>query len=276
MIETLSNYKVIPGKTLGLKYCFPGEKQWNPKLGAVSMSPYWDMGEYQDSSCLSVWGQATGILFGHLRWDSPDAVWIASEYDATKAVPYEDGEVWIPEGKTVAVSADPFEVTRFIRSCLPALPVGRILPMFDSQTVGAYQKCSVGDGGIAEAGEEGMVTVGNWGKGRVGKGGVVQVGMHSSAEAGDFGTGFGGDWSHVKAGRRGSVSVGCKGTAEVGDGGTARVGWQGRGRAGVGGNLILSYSMGRFHKTFFVGVNGVKPDVYYSITEEGVLQEEAA
>ena len=91
------------------------------------------------------------------------------------------------------------------------------------------------------------------------------VGYAGTATAGDGGT--------ATAGARGTATAGDRGTATAGDDGTATAGDGGTATAGERGILSLRWwDWSRYRiATFYVGENGVLPNVKYRVDEKGQI-----
>jgi len=165
-----------------------------------------------------------------------------------------------------------------------------------------------GDHGTAKSGLNGLSLVGDFGYAKAGDVGTAEGGDFSRALAGDmgrsesrfhgmsfteaYGTSISGDDGFSVAGfqgtaitgDRGVARVGCEGTCVVGRDGQARVGYEGRARGKQGANMhfhwradvesgksncfFLCDSGDRF-TTVVVGYDGIEPDVFYCVDDEG-------
>ena len=99
----------------------------------------------------------------------------------------------------------------------------------------------------------------------VGYAGIATAGVKGTATAGVRGT--------ATAGDGGTATAGARGTATAGDGGTATAGERGTATAGERGILSLRWwDWSRYRiATFYVGENGVLPNVKYRVDEKGQI-----
>ena len=99
------------------------------------------------------------------------------------------------------------------------------------------------------------------------------VGYAGTATAGDGGTATAGARGTATAGDRGTATAGDGGTATAGDRGTATAGERGTATAGERGILSLRWwDWSRYRiATFYVGENGVLPNVKYRVDEKGQI-----
>ena len=99
------------------------------------------------------------------------------------------------------------------------------------------------------------------------------VGYAGTATAGDGGTATAGARGTATAGDRGTATAGYAGTATAGDDGTATAGERGTATAGERGILSLRWwDWSRYRiATFYVGENGVLPNVKYRVDEKGQI-----
>ena len=115
--------------------------------------------------------------------------------------------------------------------------------------------------------------VGYAGTATAGDGGTATAGARGTATAGDRGTATAGARGTATAGDDGTATAGYAGTATAGDDGTATAGERGTATAGERGILSLRWwDWSRYRiATFYVGENGVLPNVKYRVDEKGQI-----
>lgn len=146
--------------------------------------------------------------------------------------------------------------------------------------VGARGTAKAGDGGFARADIGGRAFAGVGGSAIVGDAGQAVALFRGIAYAGDCGSATTGDCGMGTAGDYGTVQVGMKSWAQVGANGTVIAGPEslvmaGEGskvRAGLGSEIRFEGEDLKTH-IFRVGENGVEPDIFYCLTEEGILSQ---
>jgi hypothetical protein len=108
----------------------------------------------------------------------------------------------------------------------------------------------------------------------VGYGGTAIVGYMCTAIAGERGTATAGHYGTSIAGDYGTAMAGNFGTATAGYKGIATAGNYGKVRAGENGELQLSFDNSRRHtKVAYVGVGGIKANVFYMLDADGEFVE---
>jgi hypothetical protein len=160
-------------------------------------------------------------------------------------------------------------------------------------TAGYGGTATAGDGGTATAGDSGTATAGDRGTATAGDRGTATAGDRGTATAGDRGTATAGDGGTATAGYGGTATAGYRGTATAGDGGTATAGYSGTATAGYGGTATAGYGgtarsgdlgivvvrwiewkKNRYRLAVgYVGEDGIKPNTYYGVDENGKLVE---
>jgi hypothetical protein len=101
--------------------------------------------------------------------------------------------------------------------------------------------------------------------------GTATAGDDGTATAGYAGTATAGDDGTATAGARGTATAGARGTATAGDDGTATAGDDGTATAGDDGILNIRWWDGKRYRiaTFYVGENGIEPNVPYGVNDKG-------
>lgn len=238
-MNKIENYKLPPGRSLGLKVVYPDGRpelwfledfRWSLELGGTTEALEWESSQHWDGG-LHVWEWAQGFLgiSGLWRDRDPEGVWLAVEYDTSSAV-VRGRRTKVPKYRIIAFGGDKKEVVSFIKDHTPEEKRGLFL--FEERTV-----------------EEGDVEVGD--------GGIAIVRGKGTAKAGPYGTAF--------AGNGGTAIAGGWGRAEAGEGGTAMLWLEGTAKAGAGGKLISLYHS----REYLIGENGVKPDTFYTFDVSG-------
>jgi hypothetical protein len=138
-------------------------------------------------------------------------------------------------------------------------------------TAGDDGTATAGYAGTATAGDDGTATAGARGTATAGARGTATAGDDGTATAGYAGTATAGDDGTATAGARGTATAGARGTATAGDDGTATAGDDGTATAGDDGILNIRWWDGKRYRiaTFYVGENGIEPNVPYGVNDKG-------
>lgn len=263
-MNKIEDYSLPEGRSLGLKVVLSGGrpehedapkefKGWNLELGGLTEAPDWDSTP-DFGGGLHVWEWAQGTLELSRIWEKFVVVWLAVEYETSKAVDLTD-LVKVPRCKTIAVSSDRREIVSFIKKFMP--PEKKQFPiLFDEKEV-EEGEVEVGDGGTAKTGDGGFACAGYKGIAEAGAQGSACVGRGGTAIAGFEGYANACEGSTAIAGNRGTAIVGIEtitgeggcaiaghgGVAEAGKRCTAKVGLGGKAKAGKGGKLIFALGL---------------------------------
>lgn len=247
MFAELRDYKLPPGKSLGMKVVY---KDGKPEYECAAISFRWETSlkgylTYADDwnpdpkvgGGLHVWEWGQGDLGTSKIWHRPDVLWLAVEYDTAEAVNIEDRCVKVPKCKTVAVSLNHREkILQFIQAHTPEAKQGPLL--FEIEEVEEGEAGVVG-GGVAIVRGKGRATAGYGGVAIVRGGGksIDEIKYSGVAIAGHWGVALAGAYGYACVeGGGGEAVAGDWGTAIVGDGGKAKAGWCGIAIAGERGS----------------------------------------
>jgi len=138
-------------------------------------------------------------------------------------------------------------------------------------TSGYHGTSTSGYHGTSTSGREGTSTSGYHGTSTSGYHGTSTSGREGKSTSGDYGTSTSGYHGTSTSGREGKSTSGDYGTSISGYGGTSTSGYGGQCASGDNGILVIEFMGGSRCriKTAYVGENGILPNVFYKLDDDG-------
>jgi hypothetical protein len=130
--------------------------------------------------------------------------------------------------------------------------------------------------GVSLSGDNGWSLSGHTGSSCSGSYSLSYSGNNGRSTVGHFGIAVTGSYGEASTGLAGKAVAGENGIAQASDGGAAWAGIGGSAAAGKRGRILIDFLVGENTMTLVahVGVDGIKPNVFYRLSKLGVFEED--